>query len=221
MGKRSYLLLPLVLLVSADSSALDQFSVKETGDNLELVTPWGTKTLVGDIGFKNNGNYKIEIPLSDLKPVYPSKNTTSDNDSDDDKADHKREASKKKSKSSKEDADADDDDDADDFDTQKVADKDRKPQSLPPLAPLVVEYDDTDKLVIEANHFYNQGKFFEASEDVEEILRKKPDYVRGWIMKGSLMYVQNQKDLAKKSWEKAQSLEPTNPQVKTLLERYK
>jgi len=219
--KRNWPLI-LVSLISVHTFAADQFSVKESGDNLELVTPWGTKTLVGDIGFKNNGNYRIEIPLEDLRPVFPSKPTPAEAEEKPDEP-PKKKLTKKEPKASE--ASEDDDDDSTDEPEEpkaKQPNKDRQPQSIPQIAsPLTVEYDDTDKLVLEANHFYNQGRYFEATEDVEEILRKKPDYVRGWIMKGSLMYVQNQKDIAKKAWEKAQTLEPENAQVKSLLERYR
>jgi len=89
----------------------------------------------------------------------------------------------------------------------------RKPQSL--------EFDYSDRLVVEANHLYNKRKYFEASQVVEELIRMRPKYTRAWVMKGSLMYKQGHKDLAKKAWEQALTLEPENKEVQGLLERYK
>ena len=56
---------------------------------------------------------------------------------------------------------------------------------------------------------------------METILKKNPKYVRGWLMKGSLMYVQGQKDLAKKAWDEAVTISPDDTEVRTALERYK
>lgn len=82
-------------------------------------------------------------------------------------------------------------------------------------------YDDTDRLLLDANHLYNQGRFYDATLVVETLLKRNPKLQRAWLMKGSLMYVQGQKDLAKKAWEQAVALAPGDESVKGILERYK
>jgi cytochrome c-type biogenesis protein CcmH/NrfG len=76
-------------------------------------------------------------------------------------------------------------------------------------------------MVLEANWLYNHRRYFEASTLVKRILTKQPNLVRGWVMKGSLLYVQGEKSLARKAWEHAQTLDPENVEVKQLLEKYK
>jgi len=93
----------------------------------------------------------------------------------------------------------------------------RKPNAIPDTPS---EYDSTDRLILEANHLYNRGKFYEASVYVEELIRKNPGFVRAWVMKGSLLYVQGYSDLAKKAWAQAAQLDPADPQVKDILKRY-
>jgi tetratricopeptide (TPR) repeat protein len=98
----------------------------------------------------------------------------------------------------------------------------RKPDALDPMAEKPTStYDYGDRMVVEVNHLYNLGKYYEASVWVEELIRKRPKYTRAYIMKGSLMWVQGHKDIAKKTWEEALNLEPNNDEVKTLLERFK
>jgi tetratricopeptide (TPR) repeat protein len=82
------------------------------------------------------------------------------------------------------------------------------------------QLENTDQLVLKANELYNRGKFKEAADYVEELLRRDPKHVRGWIMKGSLMHALGQKDLARKSWQQALELEPNNPQIKNILGSY-
>lgn len=84
-----------------------------------------------------------------------------------------------------------------------------------------VANDGTDSMVIQANRLYNNGEYLRATMHVEEILRRNPEYVRGWIMKGSLLWVQGEKDLALKAWKEAEGLEPNNDQIKRILSKYK
>jgi len=84
---------------------------------------------------------------------------------------------------------------------------------------LIVEYDNTDRLVVEANYLFNQGRYYEATIYVEELLRKNPNFSQGWAMKGSLLYVQGYKDLAKKAYDQALKLDPNNEEVKSFLKR--
>lgn len=78
----------------------------------------------------------------------------------------------------------------------------------------------TDHLITRANQLYNHGKFNAALDYIEELLRREPGNTRGWVMKGSLLHALGQKDLAKKSWQKAQELDPSNQQLKNILQRY-
>lgn len=79
------------------------------------------------------------------------------------------------------------------------------------------QMENTDQLVLKANELYNRGKFKEALAYVEELLMRDPKHVRGWIMKGSLMHVQGQNDLAKEAWQHALDLDPNNSQIKAIL----
>ena len=76
---------------------------------------------------------------------------------------------------------------------------------------------DDDQLILEANRFYNDGKFEESLKFVEELLRRSPGTVRGWVMKGSLLHVLGQKDMARKSWQHALELDPSNQQIQNIL----
>ena len=78
---------------------------------------------------------------------------------------------------------------------------------------------DEDSLVVKANELYNQGKFSDSMAFVEEILSRNPSNVRGWIMKGSLMHVMGNKDLAVKAWKRALELDPGNANIQRILEK--
>jgi len=67
-------------------------------------------------------------------------------------------------------------------------------------------YGDIDPLVVKANHLFNQRRFVESSEYVDEVLRRRPDYVRGWLMRGSLHKVLGHQDLAATAFAKAKEL---------------
>src|SRR5207253_1866924 len=107
---------------------------------------------------------------------------------------------------------ANDDSDDDDDENSDSESADNKPD---------IDPFDVARLVVEANRFYNQGKYYEAMIHVDELTKKRPEFVRGWIMKGSLLYVQGQKDLAKEAWEKAQEMDPKNSEIKNYLSRYR
>lgn len=77
---------------------------------------------------------------------------------------------------------------------------------------------DIDPLVVKANRLFNQRKYVEASEYVDEILRRRPDYVRGWLMRGSLHQVLGHRDLAEAAWARAKELSGDDPAVTRALE---
>lgn len=76
---------------------------------------------------------------------------------------------------------------------------------------------DEGALIQEANRLYNKGDFRRALEYVDELSRRNPKNVRAWVMKGSLMHVMGQKDLARQSWQKALDIDPTNTQIENIL----
>lgn len=78
-----------------------------------------------------------------------------------------------------------------------------------------------NSLVLSANDLYNQGKFREALTFVDEMLRRNEKNTRAWIMRGSLYHALGQKDLAKTAWQSAQQSDPSNQEVKKILENYR
>jgi tetratricopeptide (TPR) repeat protein len=76
---------------------------------------------------------------------------------------------------------------------------------------------DTGSLIAEANRFYNKGDFAKSLRYVDEVVRRDPGSVRGWVMKGSLMHVMGHKDLARQAWQKALELDPKNSQIQNIL----
>lgn len=172
------------------------YQVVPNGNNLELTTPYGKRILFGDRGLRESRGYRIEIPLSELQPAELPKAPPSLREIASAQAE---EVSQK----------------PEEAEPPKSLTLSEKTQAAAPL------YDDTDRLILEANRLYNRGKYYAASLTVEDLISKRPDYARAWVMKGSLMYVQGQKDLAKAAWKKAIELDPTNEQVKTYLGRIK
>lgn len=79
------------------------------------------------------------------------------------------------------------------------------------------EMPQNDSLILKANELYNKGKFLEAFSYVEELLRRDHKNVRGWIMKGSLLHVTGQKDLAILAWKEAANIDPDNQEIKKIL----
>jgi tetratricopeptide (TPR) repeat protein len=190
-----------LLLLSAVASSLVlvaaapvSYQVRENGNSLEVVTPSGVKVFTSDTNFSSTETYRVEIPLTALAPPPGQE----EQDAVDDAEDVENE---------------------DDVSETKPAAAPEAPTPTPQK--ITVEYDDSDRMLVEANHFFNKRKYFEATEIVEELLRKKPTLVRAWIMKGSLMYLQGHRDLAAKAWKQALSLEPENKDIKYYLERYK
>lgn len=189
--------------VEGDTSP-NGYNIKQTGNNLELVTPYGRRRIFGDQGFDRAKEYRLEIPLDELRPPKPKVAEPVKPEPVKAEAEEARKpASEKNTEDEPEDTE----------ETGEVK------ETVPPR--VVVEYDYTDRLVLEANRLYNRRQFYEASLTVEEILTRRPDFARGWVMKGSLMYVQGQKDLAKTAWQKALELDPNNMEVKQYLGRLK
>lgn len=179
----------------SDSDAAPGFySVTELADQIQLNTPYGTINV--PTGFGANVPYRFSIPIEALKKGAPPA-----------------------------------------LDLAKALEKasDGTPASLPlsptglPVAgpvpaaspaPTTVIVDDGDALVVEANRLFNRRRYYEALTVVDQLLRKRPVYTRGWLMKGSLLHVQGHKDLALKAWNKAKEIEPENPEILAVLERY-
>lgn len=207
------------------------YKVRETDRSVELSTPFGARQVIGDVGSTTN-RYHIEIPIESLKPTpapttSPNERQPNSSSREDREADELvREITKEKSTTKKTamGGDGTDKGDDDDDEPNELGERPVKPRSrkrLPSPIDPGYEYDDSDRLVLEANHLYNLGKFYEASLYVEELIRKKPTYLRGWIMKGSLMWVQGEKELAKNAWRQALAIEPDSQEVKDLLQRYR
>ena len=207
-----------LLFLVTSSFAGEPYRVKDAGNNnLELITPYGTKYIVGDFSHEGQLNYRLTIPLSELKPE-PSPTPTPDPNAPAGPSAVNVAPLAPRELSSIEEHEIER--------TKKIKITETTEEILPPRkAPegpprVIVEYDDTDRFVLEANRLYNRGKFYESANVIEELLRKNPTYVRGWIMKGSVMHMQGQRDLAKKAWQQALSLDPQNPEIKSILKSY-
>lgn len=198
-----------------------EFKAKEQENQLVIKTPWGEKTVVGDYGM---GEYRLEIPIEDLEPDYIKKKrlmgkgggegggTNSENNNNTINSTNSTNSNTVESAKEKETI----------IKETRFLNGDADfigPKPLPPK--VTVEYDDSDRLVLEANRLFNRRKFDEALSTIDELLRRKPNYIRGWIMKGSVMYVRGHKDLAKTAWNQALTLDPNNEDVKSILEKYK
>jgi len=168
-----------------------EYFVRQTGMGYELVTPTGSKLMLGDYAPNGVHNFKVEVPLGELAP--PAKEER--------KPDSALLPPKKE---------------------VPPAEEQKAPELCPKPEPKTAhrDFDDSDRFILEANQLYNQGKFYEASQVVEDLLRKRPELVRGWIMKGSLMWVMKQKELALKAWNQAKALDPENSEVNDLIKRY-
>ena len=218
----SVILILLFLTSSTGHTERGEFKVKEVGNKLEVTSPWGTKSYEASTRLDVMKNYKIEIPLDDLRPVGAEHEYRDWFDEDDllaaDLPELPREVASVKEESTTD---------------SKITVTNLMPSATPAPTPVAEatpipgkkkaeeEPDDTARMIVEANRFYNQGKYYEALLYVEEVLRKKPQFVRAWVMKGSLLYVQGHKDLAKEAWENVLKFEPENQQIQGLLQRYK
>ncbi len=188
------------LVPPPDSDAAPGFySVTEEENQLELKTPYGTIHI--PTGFGANMPYRLSIPVEQLK-----KGGTVVEDAA--KAPEKAEEPGK---------------------TGPGAAPTLFPAPSPalgmnpgsPPGPTTVVVDDADSLVVDANRLFNRRRFYEALTVVDQLLRKRPAYTRGWLMKGSLLLVQGHKELAIKAWSKAKEIEPENQEVLSVLEKYK
>ena len=179
------------------------FKVRETGNKIEVTSPWGVKSYETEFNLGAMKHYKIEIPLEDLRPAMKAQMDRPESPRDLASTPGGPVGSVTGSCEST---------------TRTQNDYlERRPNAIPDTPS---EYDSTDRLILEANHLYNRGKFYESSVYVEELIRKNPGFVRAWVMKGSLLYVQGYSDLAKKAWAQAAVLDPADPQVKDILKRY-
>jgi hypothetical protein len=79
------------------------------------------------------------------------------------------------------------------------------------------DYLDVSSLAVEANRLYSVGQFKASLGFVEEILKREPNSLRGWSMRGSLMHVLGHADIAKASWKKALQLDPKNENLRKLV----
>ncbi len=199
------------LILFADNA--ENYYVRETNGGLELITPYGKKVILGDYAPDGGFNYNIQIPLSSIKPTpspTPTPAAAAPVATPVPLVIHNMYPGGFPTANSE------------DSSKNKAATDEPKREPASVIPPkITIEYDDTDRMVLEANRLYNKRKYYEATQVVEEIIRKKPEYVRAWIMKGSLMYVQKQNDLAKRAWQQALALEPNNSQVKTFLDKLK
>ena len=75
-------------------------------------------------------------------------------------------------------------------------------------------------LLAQANELYNDGKFMDALKYVDEVLRRNKDSTKAWVMKGSLLHAMGQKDSARAAWQEAQTRDPENKEIKSILESY-
>jgi tetratricopeptide (TPR) repeat protein len=201
-----------VLTVTAIAPAKPEYKVEEQGNNMILVTPKGRRILFGDQQLSTQKSYEFEIPLAEVS----EKETQPDREP----------ASSQKPTPTPEpytyDVDWDWEEPDDDPVPLPASSPTPSPTPTPSPAPTPkVELDLSDSLILKANHLYHKGRFFEANLYVEELLRKHPESLRGWLMKGSLLYKLGHKDLATKAWEKAIALDPDRKLTQGLLERFK
>jgi tetratricopeptide (TPR) repeat protein len=80
---------------------------------------------------------------------------------------------------------------------------------------------DVDALLLQANDSFLASEPKAALGAVEQALDASPNNVRALMMKGSLMHVLGERDMAKKSWQKALALDPANQEIRKVLEKYK
>lgn len=197
---------PFVLLFAISLSLWGaDYTAREEENAVQLKTPYGEKTVIGDYGLSN---YRFEIPLDDLLPEKLREMKMRGENIDQLKENLAKETKEKETHT---------------IETkiiEKMSEKEGSENGSTPSR-VTVEYDDTDRLVLEANRLYNKRKYDETLAVIDELLRRRPDFVRGWIMKGSVMYVRGHKDLALSSWKKAQLLQPNSEDIKSILEKYK
>ena len=164
------------IIASAYVLAEDKpYQASQSGNILQLATPHGQRLYLGDVGFSELRNYKIEIDLNELRSQGSSSNAANGGGGS--------------------------------------AQNPAGPGGSP--APQFIE--DESTLIVEANRLYNEGKFTDSLKYVDEIIRRNPKNMRGWVMKGSLMHVMGQKDLARDAWQKAHEIDPKNEEIGRIL----
>jgi hypothetical protein len=232
--KRAWVVLCLLLLIVPCSSSFSEhgeFKVQEKGTTLEVESPWGKKVYTASTRLDVMRNYRIEIPIKDLMPVGADESWDDWYDPDDWFGSNAPDTTKDPAPGTAGSPNVT----VQGPNGQPVIVNNNFPMPTPSPTPTPeekkaqeekekekqAEVDDTARLIVEANRFYNQGKYYEAQLYVEEVLRKRPKYVRAWVMKGSLLYVQGHKDLAREAWQSVQAFDPENQQIKDLLMRYR
>ena len=189
-----------------------EYSVEEQGNNLILVTPDGRRILWGDHNLPSEKSYQFEIPLSELSDDAVKKAP----------ADRAPASIPQPTSSPAPFYDVDWDWDEPDEDVVAAPSPTPTPVVVasPPPTPKV-EYDGSDSLILKANRLFHKGKYYEAALYVDEVLRRNPENMRAWLMKGSALYKLGQKDLAQKAWKQATALDTEQKETKGLMERYK
>ena len=89
-----------------------------------------------------------------------------------------------------------------------------------PQSPMPQPSDDIDSLITTANRLYNKGRFEDSLRFVDEVIRRNPNHIRAWTMRGSLAHALGRKEAARESWQRAQELDPGNEQIKNILGSY-
>jgi tetratricopeptide (TPR) repeat protein len=78
-----------------------------------------------------------------------------------------------------------------------------------------------DEVLVAANKHYNEGKFEKSLSYVEEILKRRPQHLRAWIMRGSLYRILGFKEQALESYKKASELDSKNEELKNIIRNMK
>lgn len=184
-----------------------EYRVEEQGNNLILITPDGRRILFGEHNLHSEKSYQFEIPLSELtdeKAAGP--------------------ANRAPASVAKPDGEPTPTPFYDvDWDWEEP-DEDKSLVAVPTVTPIPtpkVDYDGNDNLILKANRLFHKGKYYEAALYVEELIRRKPDSLRAWLMKGSVFFKLGQKDLAKQAWAQAAKLDKDSKETKGLMERFK
>lgn len=202
----------LLSLSAIAFAAQPQYRVEEQGNNLILITPEGRRILFGEYNLPTEKAYEFEIPLSELsdEKVIPKKVD--------------RAPASVPNPSPTPYYDVDWDWEEPDEDPVALVTPTPTPSPTPSPTPTPtpkVEYDATDSLILKANRLFHKGRYYETAMYVEEILRRKPEHMRAWLMKGSVLYKLGQKDLAQKAWQQAVVLDTGKKETQGILERFK
>lgn len=97
----------------------------------------------------------------------------------------------------------------------------RKQAEAQTAAPPALNFEaDTNQLLTKANEAYVAAEFPRALSLVETALTRAPQNLRALMMKGSLLHLSGQKSAARETWRKAQELDPANPEIIRVLEKF-